>query len=276
MKIAIIVDMAGTWGKTPEEEIEDLKKYYNDVILIPNGDKYFYTPLSPYDLQPGTQLVIYDFGGMLPGTSLMDDNAKEMVRWAYDNPTSLVIIDSNYTYHVYIKNEIQEMQENNEGWKSHNIILRDFTNFKFPEWWLLFNDILIEKVEPEIVEIENQNLHLKEEEISIDNKIEEPKIEKFIPPIVAYITLPVKREWQPGQKSGSARFKVADSIVDITEGEGEEEKRIASMGGAFFGFYEISFPDGKGDLWTYSISPKDFWPEFEKMHKELIEENKDC
>jgi len=69
------------------------------------------------------------------------------------------------------------------------------------------------------------------------------------------------------------RFKLADCMVDVIENENTpKEKQVAHFGGTFFGFYEISFPDGNGDLWSYSIHPEDFYAAFKTMHEQLLKE----
>ena len=81
--------------------------------------------------------------------------------------------------------------------------------------------------------------------------------------LVGHITVPVYLDWEPGQASGTLRFRLADDIVDVLD---EKGKKIADVSGTFRGFYEASFNDGKGEIWKYSVSPEDFYGAFEKLH----------
>jgi hypothetical protein len=259
IKTAIIVDFMGAGGKTQEEEIEDLKIRYSQ--LVQPAILTDYNCPSPYHIEPGTSLVIYDFGGLMPGTDLMDSNARELISWAEDNPNSLVMIVSSFTYKNYIEFELQNQELN-----LHNIIVEDYSiDDPIPQWWREIHHIpYVNK------NVENETI--SEPPIAVEKSRhievgESPEESPHIPPTVSYITVPVRCDWTPEQKSGTLRFKLADCIVDIMI----DDKKIADMGGAFFGFYEVSFPDGKGSFWKYSLSPEDLWPLFEKMHKELLE-----
>lgn len=106
LSVAIIVDLMGSSLASPEEEIAQHTKNFQK--LLPEYDLKISTPrcVMP-DLS--ADLVIYDFGGMMPGTSLMEDNSRQIVRWAADHPSSLVIVPSTYTYGAYVKPEMEAL-----------------------------------------------------------------------------------------------------------------------------------------------------------------------
>jgi hypothetical protein len=106
LKVAIIVDFMGTSIQSPEEEIEEYKKKFSEILK--DHALEFSTPRCvPPDLS--ADLVIYDFGGMMPGTSLMEDNSRAVVRWASDHPSALVVVVSSHTFMAYVKPEMESL-----------------------------------------------------------------------------------------------------------------------------------------------------------------------
>ena len=226
----------------------------------------------------------------------MESNAHSAVAWAKDNPDSLLMVVSGFTYEHYIRYELDEL-----GLDLHNVEVDDAKREDpIPEWFRRkFNlpqpdldkvfdahleirdcDLDDQGFKSSITEEQPQEIEViknlaeddtlgnpdTEEQPERDWNLEAPKEP------VAYITVPVYCDWYPGVAKGQMRFKLADSMVKITEGEGKDEVEVAHMGGAFAGVYEITFPDGKGQLWGYCIKPKDFWEQFEKMHNAIKNE----
>ena len=125
VKTAIIVDYMGHgFGEfTPEDEIKEHTKRFKE-FAAPAKLKV-HTPKSTYPgaIEIGTDLVIYDFGGVGPGaTGLMTGNARHLLQWAQDNPNSLVVIVSTFTYRNYVKYEAEDMGLIGE---LHNIVVDD-------------------------------------------------------------------------------------------------------------------------------------------------------
>ena len=109
---AIVVDFMGHgFGEvTREDEIEEHKERFSEFVTPAKLKPY--TPMSTYpgELKPGTDLVIYDFGGLMPGSeSLMTNNARHLLQWAADNPNSLVVIVSTFSYENCVKYEAEEL-----------------------------------------------------------------------------------------------------------------------------------------------------------------------
>jgi len=46
---------------------------------------------------------------MMPGTSLMEDNSRAVVRWASDHPSALVVVVSSHTFMAYVKPEMESL-----------------------------------------------------------------------------------------------------------------------------------------------------------------------
>ena len=108
IKTAIIVDMMGSgFGSiTPEMEVAKHKEHYQS-LLKPHKLKCtqeYSTPPSE-----GTELLVYDFGGMLPGCSdLLESNARQLIKWAVDNPSCLAIVASRMTWDGQIQYELKD------------------------------------------------------------------------------------------------------------------------------------------------------------------------
>ena len=106
LNVAIIVDLMGTSRQSPEEEIEEHKKRFTEILE--GFDLKFSEPRCVMPTLDA-DLVIYDFGGMLPGTSLMEDNSRQIVRWASDHPSALVVVVSSHTFCRYVQPEMEEL-----------------------------------------------------------------------------------------------------------------------------------------------------------------------
>lgn len=106
LQVAIIVDFMGTSMQTAAEEVEEHKKNFSEILK--DYDLQFSTPRAVMpDLS--ADLVIYDFGGIMPGNSLMEDNSREIVKWASDHPSAMVIVASSHTFAAYVKPEMQSL-----------------------------------------------------------------------------------------------------------------------------------------------------------------------
>lgn len=102
-----------------------------------------YKPSSFYDeaIKPRTQLVLFDYGGVMPGNDLMDANSRRLVRWAADHPSALVAVVSQFTYNRAVKYEIddymRDVRHDDSGATLPNVIVRDIgdDHIKIPDWF---------------------------------------------------------------------------------------------------------------------------------------------
>jgi hypothetical protein len=274
LRVAIIVDPAGTMtGPSAEEEVEQYEREFTEFLKP--AEVSFQKLWSFHGVRPNTDLIVFDYGGMMPGSSVMEDNSRRVVEWAQDNPTSLVVVMSQFTFRNYVKNDMEDL-----GLDLKNVVcgVGHGIDDPIPSWWREMNSLSTPDLDA-IDEIRYPTIDVKlaepEPEPEVVSKPEpEPLIQKGpIKEPIGYIRVPVYCDWRPKQTTGNLRFKLADCMVDVTEGEGENEREVGHLGGAFFGFYECSFPDGKGSSWQYSVSAKDFWPEFVKLHVEFKEKD---
>jgi hypothetical protein len=122
LKTAIIVDPIGSslGDRTPEDEIKQHIKDFSE-LLSPAKLKV-YSPWScyPEDLQPGTDLVLFDYGGMMLGNSMAEKNSWHLVTYAADNPSALVVVVSSFTWTNVMASEL----EARKMLEVHNIVPR--------------------------------------------------------------------------------------------------------------------------------------------------------
>lgn len=123
LKTAIIVDLFGTSMSTPEEEVQNLVETYEKNFGI---SLKVHQPVWPSEIEPSTKLVLFDYGGMMPGNSLMQDQSRELITWADNNPNSLVVVVSAFTYNNAIEEELNE-----NGLVFNNIICQDWLSHDF-------------------------------------------------------------------------------------------------------------------------------------------------
>lgn len=129
IKTAIIVDFMGSGDREPEDEVREHTERFN-VLLAPDS-LLVHTPVTPADIEPRTELVLYDFGGFLPGAEdTVRHNVRAMIRWAEDHSSALVIIVSGFTFTNWIGPEMEEL-----GLTLPNII-EDNCDNPIPEWWI--------------------------------------------------------------------------------------------------------------------------------------------
>lgn len=137
IKTGIIVDFVGGGGRTAEQEVEEHKR--NVTTWLKPDVPEFHCPYFPaefgeHGIQPGTELLIYDFGGLGPGNDMMERNAKDLLEWAEAHPSALVVIVSTFTFSNFIEPEM-----NAQGLTLPNIVLDNSWQedmCPIPEWWL--------------------------------------------------------------------------------------------------------------------------------------------
>lgn len=128
LTVAIIVDPMGCGEATASDEIVEHKKRFS--LVLSDYDLKFTTPRCVMT-DMIADLVLYDFGGMLPGTSLMEDNSRAVIQWAADHPSSLVVVISSYTFAAYVKPEMEAL-----GLRDiKNVIQDDYEESTITSWF---------------------------------------------------------------------------------------------------------------------------------------------
>ena len=109
LKTAIWYDPFGSMSETPEQQIA------NDVRRLPRdlfNDRVtfdWYCVNGPHEIKPRTELVLFDFGGMSLGNDLMASNSRYLLQWAQDNPNTLILVTSGFTYDHGVDYELRAL-----------------------------------------------------------------------------------------------------------------------------------------------------------------------
>lgn len=145
IKTAFWADLMGACGMTPEEEMKQQKEWAEEELGVKLD---IHMPMNISQIEEGTELVFFDYGGMMLGNSLMEDNSRHLVRWAEDHPSALVVIVSTFTYDRAVRYEIAEhlgidsvpyhynVPEGEKGTTPmHNITVAACGKNTYPDWF---------------------------------------------------------------------------------------------------------------------------------------------
>lgn len=117
----------GGGGKTAEEEYEDLKK---SVIKAVKNPVIFEESRMVHRIKEGSDIVVFDFGGLMPGTNLGTDQSRALIQYAQDHPSTLILIISDFTFTRFIQPEMDDL-----GLKElRNVKLWSTFPGDFPDW----------------------------------------------------------------------------------------------------------------------------------------------
>ncbi len=132
IKTAIILDPMAGGGWTAEEEFQ----YHVDRVNKDLAPRFLdaYSAHSTLQIKDGTELVLFDYGGMLPGCDgLVRSQCESIVEWAKEHPSALVIVISSFTYQMHIDPLLDRDEQ------VANLLLDTFAlgeRSMFPDWWL--------------------------------------------------------------------------------------------------------------------------------------------
>jgi hypothetical protein len=138
LTVAICVDPIGRLGKTSEEEVVELQRETKE--LFPECQLSFHRCVHVSEVQVGTDLFLFDFGGMsmaYGSGALIQDNSRGLIRWCEDNPNSLALVMSSFTYENCLEYELKELGfaglPNLLNWHQRY----SEPDIQIPEWFLL-------------------------------------------------------------------------------------------------------------------------------------------
>jgi hypothetical protein len=89
---AIWLDPIGSLSESVEEQIEREREFFEEELGVKLD---VHTPQNVHQIQVGTELVLFDWGGAHFSGK---DHSRDLLRWAEDNPSSLVVVISDFTY----------------------------------------------------------------------------------------------------------------------------------------------------------------------------------
>ena len=131
LRVAVIIDPMGAGGRSPEEEIAEVSANLKAML----GKCLIYEAPHPFAIKEGTDVVVYDYGGFLPGCDdMLRDNARELIRWAEDHTKGLVLVISAFTYDHQIEVELRERDID----QLDNIrVMRWWERVELPNWFAM-------------------------------------------------------------------------------------------------------------------------------------------
>lgn len=112
LKVAICIDPIGCLGKTSDEEEIEIKKDFQRILKPHEINFYRVQSAYPGEFKSGTDLILFDYGGVGFGNDLTERNSQYLIQYCLDNPNTLALIISSYTWNVYVKNIIRDFQYN--------------------------------------------------------------------------------------------------------------------------------------------------------------------
>lgn len=101
-KVIMCVDFVASFAQTREEEYEDIKQQFTEV-LFPDLELEFEQDVFPGDL-PSKEFDIYvfDFGGILPGAEdMVRSHYRELIRQVRGREDKLFVLWSTFTERWY-------------------------------------------------------------------------------------------------------------------------------------------------------------------------------
>ena len=129
IKTVVCLDWMGCGSMTADEEFEEIKTRFQQALkphtlVITRAHSTYAEDLED------AELVLFDFGGVLPGTDMPERNASALARWAEDHPGSLIVILSSWTYDHLVRPIMGELELDNLP----NVVLSCAGN-SLPEWF---------------------------------------------------------------------------------------------------------------------------------------------
>lgn len=211
LSVGVLMDMMGCLNKTPEQELEDHKKDFAE-LLRPAKCK-FYRMTSSGDIKPGTHAVVFDYGGMcgMGSDGLVGSESRSLLRWAQDNPSSLLIVATAFTYSHTIRYELDEL-----GLNLPNVVCRASIDEDPIPFWFRAQSAPVPAMKPDPYE-GPKNLHPI----------------AGLTPVVRNVKLPARRFFRPLPGfAGRLKKEIGQCwhVYDVGAGEGHVAKTLSDAG----------------------------------------------
>lgn len=103
---SVVLDFMGSFDTDPDDEFKEIQKDVRKTIKNPVT---FHNSKMVQRIEPKSDLVMFDFGGLLPGTNLMEDQSREIIKWSQDHPSALVLVISDFTFTHFIEPEMASL-----------------------------------------------------------------------------------------------------------------------------------------------------------------------
>jgi hypothetical protein len=110
LRVAIILDQMGSIMSSYEEEVEGLVRDFSEMLFPAKLNVYKPMYVYPSEIKDGTDLILFDFGGMTMGNSLMEDNSRRLIEYARDHESTLCVVVSSFTWSCSIRYELESLE----------------------------------------------------------------------------------------------------------------------------------------------------------------------
>ncbi len=119
LSVGVLIDPMACLDKTPEQEYEEHKEDF--AKLLRPAKCTFYRAENSGEIRPGTDAVVFDFGGMcgLGSDGFVRSVSRELIKWSQDNPSSLLIVATAFTWNHAVKYELEDL-----GLDLPNVVVR--------------------------------------------------------------------------------------------------------------------------------------------------------
>ncbi len=123
LKVGVLIDLLGCLGKSPDSEYEDHKKDFAELLRPARCS--FYRMANEGEIKPGTDVVVFDYGGMcgVGSDDMIAGVSRALIKWAEDNPSSLLIVATAFTYSHAVRYELDVL-----GLNLPNVVCRASIN----------------------------------------------------------------------------------------------------------------------------------------------------
>lgn len=138
---AVLTDPYATWMQSQEEEYYELKEAWEIEFKPIKFEPYRIEGFHPSVLKPSTKMIMFDFGGMMNsygGSAIHDmatENARELIKYAKDNPSVLLNVISSFTYDALIKAELEDLGFTEKD--VPNMVNRCWNRSLLPDWFVI-------------------------------------------------------------------------------------------------------------------------------------------
>lgn len=153
LKVGVLIDLVACMGKTPEQEYDEHVKDFS--ALLRPAKCSFYRMMNEGEIKPGTDAVVFDYGGMcgVGSDGFISSVSRVLIKWAEDNPSSLLIVATAFTYSHAVRYELDEL-----GLNLPNVVCRASINEDPIPFWFRTKSEPILKAKPDPFE-GPRNLH---------------------------------------------------------------------------------------------------------------------
>lgn len=210
LSIGVLIDLMACMGKTPEEEYEDHKTDFAELLRPAKCS--FYRMMNEGEIKPGTNVVVFDYGGMcgIGSDGFISSISRVLIKWAQDNPSSLLIVATAFTYSHAVRYELDEL-----GLNLPNVVCRASIGEDPIPFWFRVQSAPTPVTKPDAYE-GPKNLHPIAGLTPLNHSTPLPAIQFFNP-------LPVFTDWF------RSTFK-NETVYEAGAGMGHASKALADAG----------------------------------------------